>query len=260
LLLTLARQKTAEQVGQYVEAQIKNLPACNAQQLASLGSIDPLNITCLPPNVNAESEATLVTQNIQDSTDFLSNPVITEDNINPSGSHQTSPYYDRFSKAPKLYKLAVKLPWIYGLVSVLSAVGIIFVAPRKRKGLKRTGIILGLILKHIEKAVFNNSSNEQIHQALVSFMTQAEDQLVKVYFLFGIAFLLLAIIIFVFLWSGGQRTPKIKAAGSSPKPTPTSGGSAIADRLRGGTRGTTQTSEKPKPKGPPKLPPRRLIQ
>lgn len=261
--LTQSKQNFAAQVGQYVQAHINSLPVCGAQQLAALGnvnSVDPLNITCRPPQLNAQAEAQLVTQRIQNSSGFLSNPVISANNINPKGASSSQPYYQKYSELPKLYQLGVKLPWIYAAAALLSALAIIFLAPRKRCGLRRIGINLAIagvilvafkfvadaVLKQVEKHIFNSSSVGQLQQALTDFLQRAEHQLVKTDMLFGLGYLLLALLILIILLStrrnrGAKPVPK-----GRQEPLP----------VNGQPRSTPQT-----PAGPPTPPKRpRLVQ
>ncbi len=276
--LTSVKQSFASQVGQYVLTHMASLPTCTPQQLTQLGAagnIDPLNITCRPGNLSAQAEASLVTQNIASSNKFLSNPVITANNINPNGSTHSRPYYQRFSKAPELYRLVVKLPWIYVAVVFLSTLAIIFIALRKRLGLRRVGIILTLaglvliaikflanpILKQIEKKLFQNSASEQIHQALIGFLNQAEHQLVKVYLWFGISFLILAIIIFLVLRFTRKGHKRLKV----DSPVSTSNSVDISNRFRSDPQNSVPPArpiQRPIPTGPPEPPkrPPRLIQ
>jgi hypothetical protein len=268
--LTGAKQDFANQVGQYVQDHIASLPVCSAQQLAEIGSvndIDPLNITCRPPTLDPKAEAALVTQKIENSSDFLANPVITANNINPKGGSSSNPYYQKYSNAPQVYQAAVKLPWAYGAVAVLCATGVIFLSARKRLGLRRVGYALaaagivlviirfvsGASLKNLEKHLFNNANIGQLQQALTSFLDRVEQQLVKVDLWFGIGFLLLALLIFLVLRFTRNRQPKPQSP--APPATPEDGG-PLSERLRHDLPPAPGPTEpRPEPLGPPPPPP-----
>lgn len=276
--LTSAKQNFAAQIGQYVQEHISSLPVCTTQQLVEIGSaanIDPLNITCRPPTLDAQAEATLVTQKVENSGGFLSNPVITANNINPKGS-SSQPYYQKFSEAPKLYRLAVKLPWIYAAVALISALGVLFLAPRKRWGLRRVGITLAVAgavliisvllsntaLHQAEKRIFNQSSVGQLQQSLTNFLSQLEHQLVKVDLWFGIGYLGLAAIIFILLASTRRRKHRPE---TPVKPIPPGDSESLASRLSNTPREAPKSAPeppRPAPTGPPPPPkrPTRLIQ
>jgi hypothetical protein len=233
--LTQAKQSFANQVGQYVQAHIAGLPVCTPQQLVELGNVsnvDPLNITCRPAQLSAQAEAALVTQRVQNSGNFLSNPVITANNINPNGGSSSQPYYQKYTQLPKLYQLAVKLPWIYAAVALLSTLAIFFLAARRRLGLRRIGIVLieaGVVLvllkfladaalTQLEKRAFSNANIGQLQQSLTSFLHQAEGQWVKIELWFGIGYLLLAAIILIVIISTRNRRAKPGFTPDQPLP------------------------------------------
>ncbi|HEX4773894.1 MAG TPA: hypothetical protein VH234_00020 [Candidatus Saccharimonadales bacterium] len=269
--LTQAKQSFATQVGQYVQDHINSLPVCSAQQLAALGnvnSVDPLNITCRPLQLSAPAEAQLVTQRIQNSDGFLSNPVISANNISPNGGSSGQPYYQKYSELPKLYRLGVMLPWVYAVVALVCTLGIIFLVPRKRWGLRRIGSTLAIAgailvaskfvadagLKQAEKHIFSNASVGQLQQALTDFLQRAEHQLVKTDLLFGLGYLLLALIVLVVLLSTRNRVKK-PSSKSSQAPLP------ATDQPQS-TPPATDLPPRQKPTGPPLPPPKRprLIQ
>lgn len=228
------KQNFANQIGQYVQDHINSLPVCSAQQLAEIGNannIDPLNVTCRPPTLDPKTEANLVAQKVDASGGFLSNPVITANNINPKGS-QAEPYYQKFADAPKLYKAAVRLPWIYAGVAILSAVAIIFVSLRRRNGfhtvagtLFTSGVILVIIkflsdtiFNHLEKHIFNQSSVGPLQQSLTQFLSKVQHQTTEVDFWFGASYIVLAVIIFIALIATAHRK---KGPSAPPKDTST---------------------------------------
>lgn len=227
--LTSAKQKLAQQVGAAVQAHVASLPTCSSAQLAQLQTTlntDPLSIPCLLPGLTPQIAAAQASAQITGSSNFLNNPVITANALNPNGSNQGRPYYQKLSSAPKLYRWGIKLPWIFGGLALLSTIGIVFIAPRKRKGVRRVGVVLllaGVILvavkfaadtvfNWLEKRLYSHSSIGQLQQSLTDFLHRLETQLVKVDFWFGIAFLVLAVLLLATLWftrqkAGGASTP-----------------------------------------------------
>jgi len=264
--LMTAKQSFARQVGQNVQMHLSSLPVCTTAQLAAeeqASTNDPLSLTCRPANLDPLTEGTSVTQQLANNTNFLNKPIITANSISPN-TNQSKPYYQRLSFAPKVYRLATKLPWVLGAVAVLCAVGIIFVAPRKRKGLRRVGIVLmeaGIILvaikfiadtlvKKLETKIFNQASIGQLQQSLTNFVQHAESQLVKLPFYGGIVFVILAIIIFVVLLSTRHRSTKLQQTAATIIPKTT----AQPDQPQPAAPPSTGGNDKPRPKRP------RLIQ
>ena len=272
--LTPAKQKLADQIGQIVETRLMSLPVCSDTQLAQLQATlntDPLAIPCQLPSISPQIAAAQATAQINGSSDFLNNPIITAQALNPSGGNGGRPYYQRLSKAPTLYKWGQRLPWIYGGLALLSVFGIIFIAPLKRRGIRRVGIVMleaGIILaavkfaadnifNRLEKRIFNNSSIGQLQQSLTDFLHRLEIQLVKIEFWFGIAFLAVGVLLLGTLWF-----TRDKAAKPAKKPQP--------DKTGGGPSGDDpDTAERPplpvfkqpsRPNNPNRPRPPRLIQ
>lgn len=260
--LTVAKQNLAQQIGQYVQTRLAGLPACTPAQAAQIAAnpnnIDYLSIPCLPTGLTPQVAAAQAVQQINGGDSLLSNPVITADSISPKGNNnQGKPYYKKFSAAPGLYRLSLKLPWIFGILALLSTLGIVFAASRKRKGVKYLGIVLlvaGIILMVVklvsdsifnllEKHIFNNSTVGQLQQSLTDFLHRVETQLVKVDFWFGAAFLILALLLFGILWFTRQKSGSAKSAEEST-----------------GTPQAGETPQFPELKHPPKPKRPRLIQ
>lgn len=231
--LTSAKLSFALQVGQYVRSYSSGLPVCTVAQLVEMQTqvIDPLSATCRPPNTTPEALGAQTTRQIATSSDFLSDPVITASTLNPkAASGQDQPYYQKLSHLPQAYRLATKLPWILGGLAVISSLGIIYIAPRKRWGLRRIGIILteaGIILvaikfiadfvfKKLEHRVFNSASIGQLQQSLTDFAHRVETSLVKTDLLIGILFLVLALAIFGSLFKTRHGSPGTGSSSSNP--------------------------------------------
>ena len=247
--LTSAKHKLAQQVGQTVETRLTGLNLCSGAQLAQLQATlnsDPLSIPCQLPTLSPQAAGTQATAQINGSGDFLNNPVITAQALNPNGSNGGRPYYQRLSAAPKLYKWGQRLPWIYGGLALLSMLGIVFIAPKRRRGLRRVGIVVleaGIILvaakfvadtvfNRVEKRIFNNSSVGQLQQPLTDFLHRLEIQLVKVEFWFGIAFLVVGVLLLGILWFTRHKPAK---TAKRPKP----------DKSDGPSSGDSKTDERP---------------
>lgn len=224
--LTAAKQSFAEQVGQYVRVYTAGLPVCNASQLATLQTqqTDPLLATCRPPTLTPEVAGAEVSKELESSGDFLSNPVVTARTINPEATDQTQPYYEKLAHLPQVYQLAGKLPWIFGALALLSAISIVFIAPVKRAGLRRIAVLLAssgavLILikivadfgfRRVEQKIFNTANNGQLQQSLTDFAHRVEIALVKTDLLFGIVFLIVALIICTLLFRTRRPDPLTK--------------------------------------------------
>lgn len=266
--LSDAKQDFAQRVGNYVKTYLTGLPGCTAAQAAQINTqtADPLTLTCRPSNIDPATLGTQVTDQIASSTDFLSDPVVTAANINPNGSidSPSQPYYEKFSSLPSTYRKATKIPLAAGALAVMSLAAVIFIAPRKRKGIKAVTITLAFagiamvltkfvsdrVFHALEKHAFNATTVGELQKALTVFLRHVENQLVKVDLWFGAGYLLVALILLVGLIvtrQRGLRIPKPLQAlvpSDSPEPSPTppkkSNGSAATPR-------PTPTPRQPKP-------------
>ncbi len=210
--LTTPKIAFAQQIGAAVTANLAGLPTCTTAQAKELGDYNPLTVTCRPASVNATAEGNNITQKMLGPDGLFPNPVYTADSI--SGKDK-QPYYldSAIQQAPKAYQFATKLPLAIGGLALLSAIGIVFISSRKRKGLRRIAFALVIsgsilvaikigadyILKRSEGKLFNGADFNSLREPLIAFVRLFEDQLMKINLYIGIAYLVLAGIIFVSL-------------------------------------------------------------
>lgn len=207
--LSASKQLFAQQVGQYVRAHLASLPICSYAQSLNYQNIDPLTATCKPSNVGAAAEGAKITEKLSGAT-FIENPVITAETFGNSSTNSTNkPYYEKFSVAPKIYQWAIKAPMILGAVSLISALGVVFISRNKRKGLRRVAVtlafagivfvaskfVLDAVTKSLEKNLFKSSTIDGMQQSLTAFINLVESEITKVNLYFGIAFLAIAALI-----------------------------------------------------------------
>ena len=231
--LTDAKQTFAQKVGAYVTTYLASLPVCTNAQLAQLQGVDPLNATCRPATVNPQTEGALVTQQIIASNELLDNTVLTAQNINPDSSAQTQPYYEKLAQLPKAYQFGAWVPYIFGVIALLGAVVLVFLSSTKRRGVKRTGIVLaiaGVILvitkfsstvafKQLEDRVFNTTGTGPLQQSLTSFSKQVQEAMVAIDFVFGLIFIVIALIVFAALFfTRNRNTPDVPESIINPAP------------------------------------------
>lgn len=250
--LTSAKESFAKQVGQAAQTHLASLPACSPQQLAQLPiPVDPLTITCRPITLDPRAEGDRVAQEINGNNDFLGNPVITPSSLNQNSAQgsvssqpqPSQPYYQKLSWAPKAYQIGLKLPWILGALSLLCVLGIVFISPQRRRGIRRVGVVLllaGLVLIAIKVLadafvnkfagiVTNNTAIAGLKQPLNDLLHQVEPQLVRGYLWSGIAFLVIAIVIFVVLFRSRQGVVKKPGSAQAVAPPADTPAPAAAD-------------------------------
>jgi hypothetical protein len=267
-----------------VLAHLTGLSTCTPAQTLQLESANPLLLSCLPAGVNPQFETVQVSQQLANNSDFLSNPVITANTVSTKGLSENEPYYKKLSMLPKYYQLAQKLPWILGILTILSSIGIIFCARSKRLGLRRVGVMLlisGALLvadkfatdaafNKLKNRVFSSVNNGQIQQSLTSLVHYIEVELAKINLWFGIIYIALAVILFIVLILTRNRKPGLTKEAKVKPPTnnaPAANRPQVQpsfDTINPNTTavGTTQTPKTArqnlKKRSPPKPP--RLIQ
>jgi hypothetical protein len=271
--LTNAKQTFADQLAGFTQTYLAKLPACTPEQLAQMGnvqSIDPLSVSCRPATLTPEAGAAQVKQNILTNGEFLNDPVVTQANID-QGNKQSQPYYSTFSFAPTAYKVAVKLPWVFGVIALLSALGIFFIASRRTKGLRLisfalagAGILLllerlatGSLTRRIDHMAFNSNTVGQLQHAMTTFVHNLVNQLVSLNLWIGVGYLLLGIALFVVAQIFAGKTTR-----TAPAPIQPASATAPASSEPSETRPTYATNKQPAPQ-PPQPPKRkrpRLIQ
>lgn len=270
--LTDAKQSFAEQVGAYVTTSMSTLPVCSAAQLAQMQNIDPLSATCRPANINPKTAGQQVTQQIIDSNELLSNPILTAETINPDPASQKNPYYEKFSILPKAYQFGEKLPYIFAALIVLSATVFILLYVPRRRGVLWASIISGVAgvllvstkftsdfaFNQLENRIFNSATSGEVQKSLTNFVQLIQDASTTIQMYFGIGFLIMGLILFLASRSRKEigptepNLPPIPAEEAAPTEK------AVAPRVRTGKPRPT-TPKKPAAQRPKKRPPR-LVQ
>ncbi len=228
--LSGAKQAFATQVAETsVVAHLTGLPTCTTAQTLQLKNANPLLLSCLPAGISPQLEASQVSQQVVSGSGFLSKPVITAGTVSTKGLNGGEPYYKKLSVLPKSYQLAQKLPWILGIISLLSILVIVFCSRSKRIGLRLIGIILlisGLLMiadkfstdfafNKLKDRVFNNVGSSQIQQSLTTFVHFMEKELVKIDLWFGIAYVALAVVLIGILILTRHRTSQSKGSNTN---------------------------------------------
>lgn len=257
--LSQTKDSFAGQAGQYASNRFAALPACSVADLAQIDvqNLNYYTLNCRPPGVSAAAVAELATRQVQQSDTFLTGAPLTADTIGKavdsgaqSSGQSSTPYYKKLSVAPTLYKLSLVVPWIAGGVAILATLGIILLAPVRRRGVRHVATTLataGVILvigKLLADAVFHfathkllaaASANQLLQQSVVDISHHAETTLARTDFWFGLGYLLLAVGLFMYL---RVSRPPVMATQDTPHP--------IAE--------TTPAAN------PPEVPPTNLIQ
>jgi hypothetical protein len=234
--LASARTDFAKRVGDAASAHLASLPACTKAQMAQFGTgtIDPLAVSCLPTGIDPQTEGAQLSQDIAKSSPFLNDAVITPQSLDPSSGSQTDPYYKKLSFAPKLYQYNLKAPYIFGGIVLLMLLALYVLAVPKRKATRRLAVVLtvaGIILvlnkiladivfNALQKQALSAANGDQLQKSLLDFTNLIESQLVRIDLYFGVAFLVVAGMLFVFLWRTKASTARKPAPFEPPISVP----------------------------------------
>jgi hypothetical protein len=187
----------AVEAAKAAQSRAATLPACPAGVSGGGDSFDAFSATCLPKGLTPATVAAQVQNDITSGQGFIKDPVITADTVKSSGSSQ-SVFTDQLKNVPKAYQKVKKTPIILGILSLLAAVGIVFLSSSRAKGLRRVGITLvsiGVLLlffawalnygvnqKALPKLNLDNKVLQEKVRTLVSDVTQSID---KTYWMVG---------------------------------------------------------------------------
>lgn len=237
---TPAKTSFVLQVTDYLKQRLNSLPACTS--VAQAQTFDPFTVECRPPGLNIDAEAQRVSSELLTSEEFLPDTVFTADNTFKDEQTGKSAF-DNLAELPKVYQLSQILPFIFGTLALLGAVGIFFLHPDKRKGAGKlaymfgvTGVIL-LIGALLTNAGFNKLRDQLINEngdefealkgSLLTLLQKINGAINQVTVKFAIAFIVLAAGTLVYLFftrgkNGQKGTPTDKPA-ESKGPENTSG-------------------------------------
>jgi len=161
--LATAKQQLADGLSNYAVSRAVSLPACTFEQMAAMtDGFDVLNATCLPPGTSAQAAATELKNEILTSEEFLGDTTFSgEDFKIEEDGQDVSLDNSQFQRMQDAYKLATYGPYVFGILSVLLALAVLFLSASKRRGVKRVGIIFIIAgaLLGLSFLAFNQSSS-----------------------------------------------------------------------------------------------------
>ena len=224
--LSEAKVTFAGLVGKAVKDHLQALPVCTNEQLATLNyaQADLLTLTCRPANISPTTEGARIETTLASSDGFLEQTTFTADSIGQQGSE---PYYKKAAFAPQVYHYATYAPYAVAGVSALLSIIIVFVAVRKRNGLRAISIVYlisGIVLigmylganvayNKFHTQLFNDSSVGNIQQSLTEFLHQLQVRVSQDYLYIGLGLIALSAIGFiVLLATRNRRKPAPKAS------------------------------------------------
>jgi len=141
--LTNAKQQLATGLGGYATTKAAALKTCVTNEL--IDDFDAFSSTCRPKGLSAEAVGQKLTDDLLTGDQFLPNPVLTEKDIKIKGSDGSEMPIDGTKQADivrKSYSFSGYVPYILGIVALLTALGVIFISRDRLKGVRRVGVVL----------------------------------------------------------------------------------------------------------------------
>ena len=142
--LNSTRDALASDLAKYQVDRITKLPACKTD--SAVINTNVLSLQCKPTTKLDETAIKQAIDNYLKQEGGLLNESLTPQAINMA---QGQTALEKIQSAPKSFQTAKKLPWIFGILALLSAVGIVFIANTRSYGLKCLGVTLvvaGIVL------------------------------------------------------------------------------------------------------------------
>lgn len=131
--LSEGKAKLADNLSDYAVNRLDRLPACSTFS----SETNVFRIGCLPPDVDLRSLRETLKNDFNNTPNFLSDPVITEDNLPKSADGQRID--QKFSFARSIYQILDNGILIFGLGLVLASLFFIIVRLPLRRGFKALG-------------------------------------------------------------------------------------------------------------------------
>jgi hypothetical protein len=215
--LSDAKNNFAEKVGQAAKTKAATLPVCTSAPTTT----DPFSATCIPPGVTPAQVGEQAKNDVLKGQGFLEHPVVTANSFK-SATGNDSVFDGKLKNAPKQFQRAKKTPFILAGLTILAMLAIVFLSATKRKGLRHVGITLALvgalmlaIAWGLNRVVAQNITpkiiveNKVLQNSVRTLATDLAHRIDQNYWIFGIAYTLLGLILIIStLFIGRNRSKK----------------------------------------------------
>ncbi len=144
------QQQIINNLGDASVTRLKGLPACTVEQLQQLdaNNVDPFTIPCNPPGLDLAQLRKQFQAQVDTSGNTKSNDstnISADKMVNSAGQN----VFSQADYVPKLFQLGQKLPWIFGLMAILSSVAIVYFNKPRKQGIQSIAImaiVAGILL------------------------------------------------------------------------------------------------------------------
>ena len=204
--LSSAQQKIADGLADYTKNRLASLPVCTADTINTTSS-DPLQATCLPPGFDIDAAANQTKANVLDSSALKDDTAVNLNDVQTPGG---STLQQQLQSGPRIYKKIQLSLYLQGALTLLVAVGLVFLSRDWRIGIRRVGIIalwtgaINVILAwlssfgmHVlaKKLAQTGFSGQPIQQKLVGIAQVVVDDIRTWWLYYGLALIVIGLVL-----------------------------------------------------------------
>lgn len=135
------QQQMSANLSQAAADRLSTLPACTLAQLqhTDMSTLDPFSIPCRPPGMNTATIRQQFAQNIGTGNSLLPDEPVTANDLTSSDGQQV---FAQAGHVPDVFQLGLVLPWIFGMLAILTAAVVIFFNVPRLRGVTPLSISL----------------------------------------------------------------------------------------------------------------------
>lgn len=197
-----------------LSAQLSKFPVCTPAQQAKIKNFEPFTSPCIPNGIDTSAIQTQVRQAALKSN-LVAQNVVTPATIKDANGQ---PVFDGLKEIPRGYRLSVKLVYVFGALSLMFALGLVFGARSRRQGLKRLGrvmaaagvfvILLPVGINWLINGIVEASKSDKVTKELVvPLVHEITKNSFRIYVISGIVYILIAVVIFIILKEMPMKLP-----------------------------------------------------
>jgi hypothetical protein len=157
----------ANRISSYSENYLEKLPLCSELELIELKNNLSGVENCTPPTIKPSAVSYQIKNDILNSNIFIKGNNFTADSVNINGLNGSKPYYLKYSKLPKYYKLIARSELTLGPLSLVIALILVFLYPNRKGGLKLVfwSLMISGLLILLSTAVIDQGASKLISKA-----------------------------------------------------------------------------------------------
>ncbi len=202
--LSVGKANLADGLARYGKERVAGLPPCTSVP----ENQDPFSITCRPPGRNIDAEIDGEVSKFKSEDNFLGDGVITTEDLVKDGEKSA---FTKDAPARKVFQLMKLSPILFAILTLISAVAVLFLSLTRRDGLRRiahalsgagiflivSALIVGYIINNTKLSLpgQNASDTATIQNLLLPVVKAMVNAVNKVGIIFGAGYILTALAI-----------------------------------------------------------------